>query len=247
MASLEPYSWKCPYCGHSQVATDMNASDMSIGLRNSASKYGAAAIRFISASCLEKECRELSLRVEIGEADKFTGTQISKKLRAFRLMPSGRIAKVPACVPDPIKQDYSEACDIVSISPKAAATLARRALQGMIRDFAQISKDRLIDEVRELKTLVEQGKAPSDVSPLSVQAIDDVREIGNIGAHMEKDIGLIIDIEPEEATILLELVEQLFEDWYVARDARQKRFESLSKMSADKKAQKKGSDSPAKK
>ena len=30
------------------------------------------------------------------------------------------------------------------------------------------------------------------------QAIDAVRSIGNIGAHMEKDINLIVDVDPEE-------------------------------------------------
>lgn len=37
-----------------------------------------------------------------------------------------------------------------------------------------------------------------------------VREIGNIGAHMEADINVIIDVDPDEAQILIDLVELLF-------------------------------------
>ncbi|MCP1830281.1 hypothetical protein ACVIHH_005106 [Bradyrhizobium sp. USDA 4518] len=35
-----------------------------------------------------------------------------------------------------------------------------------------------------------------------MDAIDAVRIVGNIGAHMEKDVNLIVDIEPGEAQML---------------------------------------------
>lgn len=66
----------------------------------------------------------------------------------------------------------------------------RRCLQGMIRDFWGISKRILFDEIQELK-----GK----VTGSSWDAIDAIREIGNVGAHMEKDVNIVIDVEPEEA------------------------------------------------
>jgi len=62
-------------------------------------------------------------------------------------------------------------------------------LLGIIRNFWGISKSRLIDEINELK-----GRVDSTMW----QAIDAVRSIGNIGAHMEKDINLIVDVDPEE-------------------------------------------------
>ena len=58
----------------------------------------------------------------------------------------------------------------------------------MIRDFCGISKNRLIDEITELSNRVATGTAPPGVNGESVEAIDHVRSIGNIGAHMEKDI-----------------------------------------------------------
>ena len=35
------------------------------------------------------------------------------------------------------------------------------------------------------------------VESLTWQAIDAVREVGNIGAHMGEDVNLIVDIEPK--------------------------------------------------
>jgi len=45
---------------------------------------------------------------------------------------------------------------------------------------------------------------------------------------------LIIPVEPEEAQILLDLIEILFEEWYIARHKRQEKFASL-KATADAK------------
>ena len=84
------------------------------------------------------------------------------------------------------------------------------------------------------------GTAPSGVTAESVDAIDHVREIGNIGAHMEKDINLIIDVDPGEAEALIALIELLFDEWYVARHNRQERLGQLKLIADEKKALKGG-------
>lgn len=83
---------------------------------------------------------------------------------------------------------------------------------------------RLADEINALN-----GKVEPDVWA----AIDAVRSVGNIGAHMEKDVNLIVDIEPDEATSLIGLIEMLIKEWYIARHNRQ---EDLRKMAALKDA-----------
>ena len=40
---------------------------------------------------------------------------------------------------------------------------------------------------------------------------------------MEKDINLIVDVEPQETKLLIELVESLFDEWYVSREKRRER------------------------
>jgi hypothetical protein len=41
--------------------------------------------------------------------------------------------------------------------------------------------------------------------------------LGNIGAHMEADVNVIVDVEAGEAKLLIGLIETLVDEWYVAR------------------------------
>jgi hypothetical protein len=95
----------------------------------------------------------------------------------------------------------------------------------MIRDFWSISKARLIDEITALE---------DKVDPLTWSAIDAVRKIGNIGAHMGKDINLIVDVDPDEADLLIGLIETLIHDWYIVRHEREARLKKLVRSSVDK-------------
>jgi len=72
-----------------------------------------------------------------------------------------------------------------------------------------------------------------------------VRQIGNTGAHMEADINVIVDVEPDEAQLLIELVELLFVEWYVARESGGDRLAKLKAIVAAKKRQKLLSPQPA--
>jgi hypothetical protein len=134
-----------------------------------------------------------------------------------------------------LRQDYEEACAIRDLSPKASATITRRYIQGIIRNFCGITRKRLIDEIDELRKRVDAGQAPAGVQPDTVDAINHVRQIGNIGAHMEADINVIVDVDPEEAQVLIELTELLFSEWYVAREHRTHRLAKLGLIAADKK------------
>ena len=69
-------------------------------------------------------------------------------------------------------------------------------------------------------------------------AIDAVRDVGNIGAHMEKDVNLIIDVEPDEAEQLITLIEMLMREWYIARQTRKELTSGIVAVAAAKKAAK---------
>jgi len=148
-----------------------------------------------------------------------------KQLGSWRLIPESGAKVLPDYIPKPILSDYLEACLIVDKSPKASATLARRCLQGMIRDFHKVSKGRLVDEIEAIR---------EKIDPLTWEAIDAVRSIGNIGAHMEKDINLIVDVDEGEAQELVKLIELLIEDWYITRHNRQLQLASVMKIKAAK-------------
>ena len=106
----------------------------------------------------------------------------------------------------------------------------------MIRDFCKIAKGTLDAEIKALKAVVDEGKAPAGVTIETVDAIDHVRSVGNIGAHMEKDINLIVEVDPGEAQALIGLIEMLFSEWYVAKHERQQKLARIAAIAAEKKA-----------
>ena len=52
---------------------------------------------------------------------------------------------------------------------------------------------------------------------------------------MEKDIGVIVEVDPNEADLLIELIETLLRDWYVHREERRVRMGHLVAAAAAKK------------
>jgi hypothetical protein len=96
-------------------------------------------------------------------------------------------------------------------------------------------KQLFFEEITELRSLIDHDKAPTGVSLESVDAIDHVRSVGNIGPHMEKNIDHIVPVDPEEAQLLIELTESLFEEWYVAREKRKNRFAGIKALAESKK------------
>lgn len=151
----------------------------------------------------------------------FNAQYIGSQMPANTIIPIYPLSlarQFPDYIPESIRQDYEEAYSILSLSPKASATLSRRCLQGMIRDFWEISEGNLFKEITALK-----DKIPAS----QYQAIDALRQLGNIGAHMEKDTNLIIDIEPQEAQYLLKLIELLLQQWYVERHEQEKLYADI--------------------
>lgn len=147
------------------------------------------------------------------------------------IQPQSHAIQYPDYIPQQIRSDYEEACAVLYLSPKSSATLARRCLQGMIRDYWQIVKGRLYDEISALQ---------DKIQPDLWQAIDSLRQLGNIGAHMEKDTDLIVDIDPGEAEKLIKLIELLMKEWYINREERTKLFGDILQINADKQAIRKG-------
>ncbi|MCJ2125101.1 DUF4145 domain-containing protein [Methylobacterium sp. J-077] len=235
----KPFQWTCEFCNRSQVATTENAKLTHRLLDVGKSLYGKLYVGSYLIRCLGSECNQVTYGTSIFQAniDHNGNFRLGSELAFWQLLPESSAKFQPDYIPKPLRDDYLEACRIKNLSPKASATLSRRCLQGMIRDFCNISRGRLIDEIKALRKAIDEGAAPAGVTSETVDAIDSVREVGNIGAHMEKDINVIVDVDPDEAQILIELIELLFEDWYVARNARQQRLAKVTALSAAKTAQ----------
>lgn len=222
---ITPFQWKCPYCDHDATISDddyhLDQTDLTI---SNADGERRVYTEFIV--CPNPECKRLTLAIRMCRLRRSSGTWFKGDLvKEWRLVPPSKAVVFPEYVPKPIRDDYTEACLIADLSPKASATLSRRCLQGIVRHFWKVKAGRLVDEIDQVKEKTDS---------LTWEAIGAVRKVGNIGAHMEKDIDLIIEVEPGEAELLIELIETLVRDWYVARRERDERLEKIKAMAEEK-------------
>jgi len=229
------FHWTCPFCDRDTTVTKSDYERASFQLGHHSSD-GYRYFKTILIVCPNPKCKKLTLTLgmyehaySISGAGVPGGWKIGKMLQGWNLIPPSNAKVFPDYVPKPVRDDYVEACLIKDLSPKASATLSRRCLQGMIRHFWGVSKGRLVDEIDAIK---------DKTDTLTWDAIDAVRKIGNIGAHMEKDINVILDVDPDEAQLLIGLIELLVKDWYIAKHEREERLQNIVAVSQAKAAAK---------
>lgn len=226
---MTDFNWICPHCEHAVTISDSRHSSNAHTLRIE-NAVGRRTLLSKFIVCPNPQCEKFtltaSLHTSISEAH--SGREkIVRKTESWDLVPSSSAKTFPSYIPQVILDDYKESCLIRKLSPKASATLSRRCLQGIIRDFWEVKPGRLVDEIDAIRDKVDS---------ITWDAITAVRQLGNIGAHMEKDINVIIDVDPDEADHLIGLVETLLREWYVAREERRARMEAVMAAAAAKKA-----------
>lgn len=149
--------------------------------------------------------------------------------RSLMVWPKGvSRAPVPLEVPAGIVEDYKEACLVLSDSPKASAALSRRCLQNLLRQAAGVKPGDLSGEIQQV---LDGGKLPGPIA----DNIDAVRNIGNFAAHPNKSqsTGEVLPVEPEEAEWNLDVLESLFDFYYVQPARAQAKKAALNKKLAD--------------
>jgi len=155
----------------------------------------------MSARC--PSCKKPIVRLFHGTKD---GTIYSTSRYVF---PLGSSRFVPPEVTGPVREDFVEASEVLPISQKASAALSRRCLQTILIEKGGVkasdSLSKQIDAV--LPTL------PTYIA----DDLDAVRNIGNFAAHPMKDknTGQIVDVETGEAEWNLDVIEELFDYYYV--------------------------------
>jgi hypothetical protein len=136
-------------------------------------------------------------------------------------------AEATADAPD-IAADYAEACLVLADSPKASAALSRRALQHLLREKAGATQ-------RDLAPAIQQVLDNKQLPSYLADDLDAVRNIGNFGAHPLKSTstGEIIDVEAGEAEWNLDVLEGLFDFYFVQPAIAKKKREGLNKKLQD--------------
>ncbi len=218
---MSEYLWHCPFCNRDQTVTDkgrqISFADLII-----ANAEGPRRLVTKFVVCPNPECNKFSLTaslhsLEVSGNRSYTG----KHVKTWSLVPPSRARIFPVDIPEPILQDYREACLAIDFSPKVASALSRRCLSEILRDFWRVQPGRLGDEFRQIR---------GTIDPLTWEAIESVRKNGMIGARMDTEGAEILDTEPGEAESLIGLIETLIQDWYVSREERRQRLAKLKEI-----------------
>jgi hypothetical protein len=137
-----------------------------------------------------------------------TGVPVASLIRYLAYPRAVARTPLSPVVPEVFAQDYREACLVLSDSPKASAALSRRCLQSVLRDAGRTTKKDLADQIEEVLPSLPPGLR---------SLIDAVRNVGNFAAHptKSKHTGEIIDVEPGEAELLLDVLEMAFDLYFV--------------------------------
>jgi hypothetical protein len=140
------------------------------------------------------------------------GAECGRELSRVYPLPRSGHSKAPDDAPTAIAKAYEEACTVLPLSPSAAAGLARRALQMILREALGVRPAHLRDEIEAARATL-----PGWI----VDALHDLRKVGNFALHPSKDAltGDIVEPEPGEAELTVDLVEALFQHLYAGRQA----------------------------
>jgi len=192
---------KCPHC-----ITDFHDSERLEFIANDQDGYWGIG------SCRCSACGRMIIRLFAADQFYRNSNAFGTELQSYLIRPkiAGR-PPVPQEVPDEFSDDYKEACLVLPDSPKASAALSRRCLQKLIREKIGVTKPDLFKEIQEV---LDHHNLPSHIA----DSLDAIRIVGNFAAHPIKSqsSGEIVEVEPGEAEWNLDVLESLFDHYFVA-------------------------------
>lgn len=159
------------------------------------------------------ECKRSIMR--FASARRISSTYVDPKDEDWvQFYPQGMARPaLPECIPLHIANDYREAARVLPISAKASAALSRRCLQAVLSGAGYTQKD-LAKQIDAVLAETDTSKSlPSSVH----MTVDTVRNFGNFAAHKITDqtTSQIIDVQPEEAEYSLNVLDAVFDHYYV--------------------------------
>lgn len=196
---------KCPHCS---VAYNVEDAQHHVG------SDGDTLLVVVSSRC--PECHRPVVRLVKQETVQLAGgypaplAGVGNQVVEWVYPRSATRQPIPAGMPANAIQDYKEACETLSASPKASAALSRRVLQFVLQDKAGASQ---ADLVNQIDHVLKNGDLPNHLKA----DLDAVRWVGNLAAHPIKEVatGAILEVTPDEAEWTLSVVEALFDHYYV--------------------------------
>lgn len=193
---------KCPHCQvefHDRVTTHDLGAD----------KDGYWYIHVQRCPACDRFVMQLASRYKT--QNQLLGTTPGSESSRYLVRPKAALRPLPPTqVPPEFANDYIEAALVLNDSSQASAALSRRCLQHILREKAGVKH---ADLAREIDQVLTSGQLPSHLS----EAIDAIRNIGNFAAHPIKSTksGEILPVEPGEAEWTLDVLDGLFDFYFV--------------------------------
>ncbi len=133
---------------------------------------------------------------------------------------------VPAEVPADLAEDCLEARAVVSVSPKASAALSRRVLQALLRQQGYPQHDL----AKQIDAVLHEPDARRSLPSALHESVDAIRSFGNFSAHPVTDLTTlqIVAVEEGEADWCLELIDELFDHFYVKPAVAKRKKDALN-------------------
>jgi hypothetical protein len=215
---------KCPHC---RIEINEDFSEEYLG-RDTQGYWSISKMK-----CPNPKCTKLIFELACGEEPREVYQQgiIGVKKINYKItvnpLTSSR-PPVPSEVEEIFASDYKEACLILTFSPKASAALSRRCLQNILREKAGVKKGNLSSEIQQI---IDSNTLPFHLS----ESIDAIRNIGNFAAHPTKSTatGEIVEVETGEAEWLLDVIEALFDFYFVQPAILKAKKDALNKKLAE--------------
>lgn len=173
---------------------------------------------------LDLKCEGRSIRVSISVCPACHQVLLSNGSTLFWPRPTPR--RAPSQVPAELSKDFNQAAIVLADSPEASAALARRCLQHLLRTAGAVKRADLSREIEEALPIL-----PSALR----EDVDAIRKVGNFATHPSKSTatGSIVPVEPGEADWLLDVLEGLFDHYFVQPEHARARREALNGKLAD--------------
>ena len=202
--------WCCPWCGNDQIAKMVTWTSPDAHVQKGVGKYPGLQMVVNWIICQNPDCREVAIcawidQVEVDILSHYARETNRERLKSWQLWPESKARPWPDYIPEEVRSSYEQACYCEERAPAASATMARRALHEMLKDFCRSKGRNLSVDIETLRKQVQTGSGPDGVPPGSDDRLHQLRTMGNIGAHLERGTNeMIIDIEGEEPRILIE-------------------------------------------
>jgi len=236
-----PFNFLCKYCNQPTSITEHDYKFETIESPDNLANY-KFSLEIIK--CPNPDCKKTHVNVNVsktiivGGRKDFGLVSISTAKKevfdeTIEVLPEYGVILLPSYLPKDIQRDINEANLIKNKSTRASASLLRRALQSMIRDFwkSEIIPGELNSEITQLKSKITDAAL--------YNAMHSLKNIASFAAHPEKDISSIVDIEKSELDQMFKIIHILIKEWYVNKKEREENLKSLNKMASKKKQQSK--------